>query len=96
MNYGPGDEVVCIDSISIHGSFVGLEAGKLYTVIKSGEAACCGIDVVDVGSKRHPNGYRCGCGELDFDLSHRWNYAWRFIKLDKLTEEQHESESITA
>ena len=91
MNYGPGDEVVCIDSIPIEigKPIVRIVAGEKY-VVAFATNRCVGL----VGNEQYVGKRLCtSCNH--FDANNHYG-SWRFIKLDKLTEEQHESESITA
>lgn len=90
MNYKAGDDVICIDAKS---AGYGIKTGAVYRVA-SIDRACCSIFVRIVGCQYPKLGVCPDCGQLvEHKIGH---YAWRFIKLDGLTEHETTKEEITA
>ena len=88
MNYGPGDEVVCIDATAVSGGLRprGLAVGLVY-VVGWTNGTCTTIP----GHGPQDSGHCQACGWTD---KGGWHYrAWRFIKLDKLGVDQFNEET---
>lgn len=89
MNYGVGDEVVCIIAVALHGGTTHLKAGGKYKVLDFHK--CCGTTYVAV----------TGCPDPEpclwcFEYHRGGYYPWRFIKLDGLKETQTAEDEVTA
>ena len=92
MNYGVGDTVVCIDATPVRGGPTGLEVGKTYKVLRMMQLSCCQKWAIDVGLTASL-GMQCSCGAIRDDW---WSWAWRFIKLDGLKDEERVAEVVPA
>ena len=77
MNYGVGDEVICIDAIGLLPN-CGIVVGGKY-IVESLNEKCAGF----VGMPFNASAWCYECG--DVGDPHLHNRTWRFIKLPKLT-----------
>jgi hypothetical protein len=96
MNYKVGDTVVCIDAAPLVNNKLGteLQAGKKYRVLGFEESPCCGALLVKVKENKKAALLLCPCGKTHA-LSD-YNFAWRFIKLDGLKQDQTTEKEVSA
>ncbi len=88
-NYKVGDEVVCIDAKRLFsGTVQELVLGQKYVVLGIRNGPCCNKLEIDVGIKPMARKVRCVCGVIS--PADGYKYAWRFIKLDGLKDEETE------